>query len=176
MFKRNTQWLKGFELFDEREESIRNELKLVESLLELSIPLEIKKYFERFKPIDVDDEIFYSKDVNLILGDIVFTNKIGNINYLPLGQIYDVNEIINRIEYFNNSTLEDVFRKLKAIPIASNGSNEGNIIISVREYSDGKIFNFSEIQYGEFDDSHLIAENIYEFIEGISIIPWKEED
>ncbi|MEZ4918782.1 MAG: hypothetical protein R2792_06700 [Saprospiraceae bacterium] len=171
MKKRKSLWLKGMDFFDLRIESVDNELDQISKLVNSQIPIEVIGYFNKYKPIDVDDNRFYedSEDVGQ-LRFIIF-QKENTSKFVQVGYFYNPIEIISKIETMSDSVWGNLYNKLKIIPIAENeASPYGDIVLSLSQNSIGKIYNILDYQDTLIDDESLIANNIIEYIEGVHII------
>lgn len=174
MNKRKTQWLKGFELFDPRINPIDKEILIVESLLDGSLPEEIKSFFKRYQPINIYDDTTFVDTINTESMGMVFSGELYKEKNIVTDRFYDIDEIIYIMNKYKCSSLGLIHRQLKVLPIAGCGSPYGDIVACIFGPNAGKIYILIDYQESPVDNTTLIALNIYELINGMEILPWDE--
>lgn len=174
MEKRTTQWIKGFEFLDQRKEDIAVKIAALEHYFNKPLPSSIKEYLKKHKPIDIFDYSSFSDDVLFEMSNMVFSGKNFWGISLSVGFLYDIDEILSRIESYENSSLGAIHARLGIMPIANLVSPDGDVVTSLRQDYEGCIFYLTDYQMSKVGEETLIANNIHDFISHVEIMPITE--
>lgn len=175
MERRKSQWLKGLELLNLRDVDVSDKIRFLERYYGEPLPSKIIEYLTTYQPLDIlnysnyEDEVFFWEK-----GCLVFVGTNDLEKAIHLSNIYDIDEIISRLDTDENSSLGNFQKTVKVFPIASNMSPYGDIVVSLAENTKGKIYCLSDYQDSEIGAQTHIADSIDEFISKILILPKDE--
>ena len=166
---RNTQWIKGVEFYDPYENMDHKIYDRIEEILKIILPNSFKEFYDQHIPIIPFEYKYYITEV--VFEDSNSIVRTSQFKDLYLGEIYDLNKILDRLE--NDNAEINPFIVLKMIPIAEGATYHGGILMdesSLFYYT----MDFHEFMYQNDKSKFIIACDINELVSKFMIIPFGE--